>query len=71
MTDEGDLILEAFTPGKFTEALERSDQDLQGAGGNEALTLVGEAGEEFFFKVSAFSQGASIPYRLQVGFIPN
>ena len=69
--DEGDLILEAFSPGKFTEALERSDQDLQGQGGNEALTLLVEAGEEFFFKVSAFSQGASIPYRLQVGFIPN
>jgi len=69
--DEGDLILEAFSPGEFTEALERSDQDLQGNGGNEAVTLVVEAGEEFFFKVSAFSQGGSIPYRLQVGFIPN
>lgn len=69
--DEGDLILEAFASGKFTEALERSDQDLQGKGGNEALTLVVEAGDEFFFKVSAFSEGMSIPYRLQVGFIPN
>ena len=69
--DEGDLILEAFSPGEFTEALERSDQDLQGTGGNEALTLVVEAGDEFFFKVSAFSEGISIPYRLQVGFIPN
>jgi len=69
--EEGDLILEAFTPGDFTEALERSDQDLQGNGGNEALTLVVEAGEEFFFKVSSFSEGVSIPYRLQVGFIPN
>ena len=69
--EEGDLILEAFKPGDFGEALERSDQDLQGNGGNEALTLVVEAGEEFFFKVSAFSEGASIPYRLQVGFIPN
>jgi hypothetical protein len=69
--DEGDLILEAFSPGEFAEALERSDQDLQGNGGNEALTLVVGAGEEFFFKVSAFSVGASIPYRLQIGFIPN
>jgi len=68
--EEGDLILEAFTPGDFTEPLERSDQDLQGTGGNEALTLVVEAGEEFFFKVSAFSEGVSVPYRLQVGFIP-
>lgn len=69
--DEGDLILEAFEPGMFAEAMERSDQDLQGSGGNEALTLIVETGDEFFFKVSAFSEGASVPYRLQVGFIPN
>jgi hypothetical protein len=69
--DEGDLVLEAYSPGEFGEALERSDQDLQGNGGNEAVTLVVRAGEEFFFKVSAFSAGASIPYRLQIGFIPD
>lgn len=69
--DEGDLILEAYGPGEFTEALERSDQDLQGQGGNEALTLVVEPGEEFFFKVSSFSEGGAVSYRLQVGFIPN
>lgn len=68
---EGDLILEAYEPGKFGEPLERSDQDLQGKGGNEALTLVVDPGDVFFFKVSAFSQGSTIPYRLQVGFIPN
>lgn len=68
---EGDLILEAFTPGSFSEAMERSDQDLQESGGNEALTLLVEAGQELYFKVSAFNDGASIPYRLQVGFIPN
>jgi hypothetical protein len=69
--DEGDLILEAFSPGEFAEALERSDQDLQGNSGNEAITLVVEVGDEFFFRVSAFSAGTSTPYRLQVGFIPN
>jgi hypothetical protein len=69
--DEGDLILEAFSAGEFAEAMERSDQDLQGNGGNEAITLVVEVGDEFYFKVSAFSEGASIPYRLQIGFIPN
>jgi len=69
--EAGDLILEAFSSGEFSEALESSDQDLQGNGGNEALTLVVEAGEQFFFKVSAYSDGVSIPYRLQVGFIPN
>ncbi len=69
--DEGDLILEAFTPGEFFEPLERSDQDLQGNGGNEAVTLVVEDGDEFFFRISAFSGGGRVPYRLQVGFIPN
>ncbi len=69
--EEGDLILEAFSPGKYDEALHRSDQDLQGNSGNEAVTLIVKAGEEFLFKVSAFSPGATIPYRLQVGFIPN
>lgn len=69
--EEGDLVLEAFKPGEFTEAAERSDQDLQGAGGNEALTLVVEAGEVLFFKVSAFGSSASVAYRLQIGFIPN
>jgi hypothetical protein len=69
--EEGDLILEAFKPGEFAEPMERSDQDLQGKGGNEALTLLVEGGEELYFRVSAFSEGASIPYRLQVGFIPN
>ncbi len=69
--EEGDLILEAYEKGEFGEPLERSDQDLQGNGGNEALTLVVDPGDEFYFKVSAFSQGSTIPYRLQVGFIPN
>jgi len=69
--EEGDLILEAFEADEFAEALERSDQDLQGNGGNEALTLVVDPGDVFFFEISAFSQGSTIPYRLQVGFIPN
>jgi hypothetical protein len=68
--EEGDLVLEAFSPGEFGEALERSDQDLQGNGGNEAVTLVVEVGEELFFRVSAFSGAEAISYRLQIGFIP-
>jgi hypothetical protein len=68
---EGDLVLEAFANGEFSEAMDRSDQDLQGNGGNEALTSVVEAGEEIYFKVSAFGEGKLVPYRLQVGFIPN
>lgn len=69
--DEGDLILEAYKPGSFAEPLERSDQDLQGSGGNEALTLVVSAGQELFFRVSAFSEGAVVSYRLRVGLIPD
>jgi hypothetical protein len=69
-TEGGDLVLEAFSPGEFMQAMEHSDQDLQGNGGNEAVTLVVDAGQEFFFKVSAFSDGVSVPYRLQIGFIP-
>jgi hypothetical protein len=69
--EDGDLVLEAFEEGEFSEALERSDQDLQGNGGNEALTLVVAAGQQFYFKVASFSEGATVHYRLQVGFIPN
>ena len=69
--EEGDLVLEAYSPDEFGEAMERSDRDLQGKGGNEALTLVVDAGDVFFFRVSAFSQGSTIPYTLQVGLIPN
>jgi hypothetical protein len=68
--EEGDLVLEAFSAGEYSEAIERSDQDLQGVSGNEALTLIVEEGQKFFFKVAAFSEGASIPYRIQVGFMP-
>ena len=66
-SSEGDLVLEAFEPGNFTESVARSDQDLQGSPGNEAVTLMVEAGQEFYFKVSAFSEGAAISYRLQMG----
>jgi hypothetical protein len=69
--EDGDLVLEAFEEGEFSEALQRSDQDLQGNGGNEALTLVVAAGQQFYFKVASFSEGATVHYRLQVGFIPN
>ncbi|KPJ92288.1 MAG: hypothetical protein AMS18_07720 [Gemmatimonas sp. SG8_17] len=69
--DEGDLVLEAFRENEFSEALERSDQDLQGINGNEALTLLVAAGQKLYFKVSSFSEGASVPYRLQIGFMPD
>jgi hypothetical protein len=70
-TEEGDLILEAFEEGSYTEPMNRSDQDLQGSAGNEAVTVVVEAGQAFFFKVSAWSEGAYIPYQIQAGLIGN
>ena len=69
--DEGDLVLEAFRDNEFSEAWERSDQDLQGINGNEALTLIVTAGQKLYFKVSSFSEGAFVPYRLQISFMPD
>jgi hypothetical protein len=69
---DGDLVLEAFTEGNFSESAERSDQDLQDASGNEALTLSVSAGQTLYFKVSMFgSPDSPISYRLSIGFIPD
>jgi hypothetical protein len=68
---EGDLILEAFDESEYSEALQRSDQDLQGSGGNESLTLVARAGQTFYFKVAAFSDGSPVRYDLRLGFVPD
>jgi hypothetical protein len=69
--EEGDLVLEAFEEGSFDSALERSDDDLQGVSGNEALTLSISAGQTLYFKVSTYSDDVGmVQYRLQVGFIP-
>ena len=70
-TENGDLVLEAFAPDAYTDPLERSDQDLQGVSGNEALTLIVTAGQQVYFKVSAWDEGAQVDYRLQVGFMPD
>jgi hypothetical protein len=70
-SDGGDLILEAFDEGEFTESSARSDQDLQGNSGNEAVTLVVKPGEAYYFKVSAWSEGTHIEYQIQVGIISN
>lgn len=70
-TEDGDLVLEAFEEGAYTEPLEYSDQDLQGSSGNEALTLSLAEGQSLYFKVKAFSEGSAIEYRLIVGFIPD
>lgn len=69
--DEGDVALEAYHPGAFGSSAERSDSDLQGSTGNEALTLAVTAGQKLFFKVVDIGGQAAITYRLQVSFIPD
>ncbi len=69
---EGDLVLEAFTEGNFSESAERSDQDLQEVAGNEALTLSVSPGQTLYFRVSILgTPGSPISYRLVIGFIPD
>jgi len=64
---DGDLALEVFNEGAFGEAVNRSDQDLQGVAGNESLTVQASAGQKYYFKVSpVFSQGR-IAYQIRVG----
>jgi hypothetical protein len=69
---DGDLVLEAFNEGAFSESVERSDQDLQEVTGNEALTLSVRPGQTLYFKVSMYGTPDSpIQYRLSVGFMPD
>jgi hypothetical protein len=67
--EEGDLALEAYNPGAYTYPAERSDADLQGSSGSEALTLAVTAGQRLFFRVVDIGGYAPVSYRLQVSFI--
>ena len=70
--DEGDLVLEAFTEGNFSESAERSDQDLQDVAGDEALTISVSPGQTLYFRVSMLGTPDSpISYRLSIGFMPD
>jgi hypothetical protein len=61
--DGFDLVLEAYLDGRFDEAVQRSDQDLQDDMANEAVTVVVRAGQVVHVRVSALSsQGGR--YRL-------
>jgi len=65
---EGDLVLEVFEEGNFAEAINRSDQDMQGVAGNESLTIQAAAGQTYYFKVSpVFASGGAITYRIRAG----
>lgn len=64
----GDLALEAFAAGSFTEALTSSDQDMDGVTGNETVTARGKAGVPVYFKVVAYyGTGDTIPYTIRAG----
>jgi len=65
---EGDLALEVFAEGAYDQAMERSDQDMQGSTGNESLTVRAEAGQAFYFRVvRVFASGGNISYTIRAG----
>ena len=67
--DAPDLVLEVFTDGEFSEAKDRSDQDLQGNSANESATVQVTAGQAVHVKVSSnFGRGAK--YRLSSSLAP-
>lgn len=65
---EGDLKLEYYEEGKYVEAAETSDKDIQEVKGNEALSLQVTAGKTIYFRVLAYSTGA-IPYTLSLSLL--
>lgn len=60
-----DVFLEAYNEGEFNSYADRSDQDLQGSGGNESVTVRLRAGEKAYFKVMPFS--GSVQYSIRAG----
>ena len=64
----GDLVLEMFETGNPDPTM-RSDQDLEGVQGNEAISARVAAGETRYFRVSTRSttEAEPIPYRIRVG----
>ncbi len=62
---EDDVFLEAYDADDFSNYMDRSDQDLQGSGGNESVTVRLRAGERAYFKVVPFS--GSVGYSIRAG----
>ena len=67
--DAPDLVLEVYTDGKFSDAQDRSDQDLQGNSANESVTVQVTAGQAVHVKVSGNRSGAA-KYRLSSSLAP-
>jgi hypothetical protein len=68
--ESADLVLEAFLDGKFSESVERSDQDLQGDSANESVTISVTAGQTVHVKVSSAFGRQSAKYRISSSLIP-
>jgi hypothetical protein len=68
--ESGDLVLEAYLDGKFGEAVERSDQDLQGDSANESVTIAVTKGQTVHVKVSGAYGRPSVKYRISSSLIP-
>jgi hypothetical protein len=67
--DAPDLVLEVYTEGKFTDAQDRSDQDLQNNSASESVSVQVTAGEPVHVRVSGnFSKAAK--YRLSSSLAP-
>lgn len=68
---EGDLTLEWYEEGSFQQAMDYSDQDMDGALGNESLTLNVGPGDVVFVRVTPLGGGGEpVPYRIASGLIP-
>jgi hypothetical protein len=65
---EADLVLEVFVDRNFAEAVDRSDQDMQGNSSNESVTINVTAGQMVHIKVTNNSSGAS-KYRVSSSLI--
>jgi hypothetical protein len=67
--DAPDLVLELYTQGKFTDAQDRSDQDLQSNAASESVTVQVAAGEAVHVRVTGnFTKAAK--YRLSSSLAP-
>lgn len=64
---EDDLVLNAFAPGDYHEAMATADNDDQEALGNESLTLDVRRDEPIFFRVSSYGEAAD--YLVQAGMV--
>lgn len=68
--DAPDLVLELYTGGSFSNATERSDQDLQNNTANESVSLTVTAGQKVHAKVLHAFGSRSASYRLSSSLAP-